>query len=100
MPKAKKAKKAPTEAQAMKAKGMKLKKDPNKPKGALSAFMYFSSATRPWIKEKSPDMPFGDVAKEVGRLWKELGDDDKAPFVKLAAADKIRWKEAKEAAGE
>ena len=39
----------------------KKKKDPNAPKGALSAFMYFSKAKRPEIKEENPEASFGEL---------------------------------------
>ena len=49
-------KKAPT-----KNKATKKKKDPNAPKNALSAFMYFSKAKRPEIKEENPEASFGEL---------------------------------------
>ena len=49
-------KKAPT-----KKKATKKKKDPNAPKNALSAFMYFSKAKRPEIKEENPEASFGEL---------------------------------------
>ena len=39
----------------------KKKKDPNAPKNALSAFMYFSKAKRPEIKEDNPEASFGEL---------------------------------------
>lgn len=42
-------------------KKKKKKKDPNAPKGALSAFMYFSKAKRPEIKEDNPEASFGEI---------------------------------------
>jgi len=39
----------------------KKKKDPNAPKNALSAFMYFSKAKRPEIKEENPEASFGEL---------------------------------------
>jgi hypothetical protein len=41
---------------------------PNAPKGAKSAFMYFSTAKRSEIKEANPDASFGDLGKLVRRL--------------------------------
>ena len=46
---------------APKKKATKKKKDPNAPKGALSAFMYFSKAKRPEIKEDNPEASFGEL---------------------------------------
>ena len=71
-------------------KKRKVKKDPNKPKGATSAFVYYSKEARPLIKAASPDMAFGDIAKKVGADWKALGEDAKKPYEALNEADKAR----------
>lgn len=42
-----------------KSKGKK--KDPNAPKRATTAFMYFSNAMRKKLKEENPDISFGDL---------------------------------------
>ncbi len=44
-----------------KAKKPRRKKDPNAPKKALSAFMYFSNANRERIKAENPGIAFGQV---------------------------------------
>ena len=71
-------------------KKRKVKKDPNKPKGATSAFVYYSKEARPLIKAASPDMAFGDIAKKIGADWKALGEDAKKPYEALAQVDKAR----------
>ena len=55
-PKAKKGKAGKGEGDAEGGDGKKKrkKKDPNAPKGALSAFMYFSNATREKVKSDNP----------------------------------------------
>ena len=73
----------------------KKKTDPNRPKNALSAFTFFCKEERSAIKEAMErDCPgsgtFAEVAKAVGVAWKEMDDDDKAPFDKLNAKDKKR----------
>ena len=73
----------------------KKKTDPNRPKNVLSAFMFFCKKERSTIKETMErECPgsgtFAEVAKAVGAAWKEMGDDDKAPFAKLNAKDKKR----------
>ena len=74
-----------------KAAAKKKKKDPNAPKGAKSAFMYFSTAKRSEIKEANPDASFGDLGKLVGAAWKELSDDGKAEWEEKAKEDKARY---------
>ena len=73
------------------AKKRKVKRDPNKPKGATSAFLYFSKGARAAVKAASPDMAFGDIAKKVGADWKALGGDAKKPYEAQAEADKARY---------
>ena len=73
-----------------KPKKKRAKKDPNAPKNAKSAFMFFSSAKRAGIKEANPDASFGDMGKLVGAAWKEV--DDKTKWEELAAEDKQRYK--------
>jgi hypothetical protein len=51
----------------------KIKKfrDPAKPKRGMSAFMLFSNDIRAKVKADNPSLPFGDVAREITRIWKE-----------------------------
>jgi hypothetical protein len=51
----------PGGAPAKKERKPRKKKDPNAPKKALSAFMYFSNANRDKIKTANPGIPFGQV---------------------------------------
>jgi structure-specific recognition protein 1 len=72
-------------------KKKRAKKDPNAPKGALSAFMMFSKEKRPQVLAENPGIVFTDVAKKIGELWKAAGPADKAPFEELAKQDKERY---------
>ncbi|CAM9249195.1 unnamed protein product [Ectocarpus fasciculatus] len=69
----------------------KAKKDPNKPKGASSAFMQFSQKERAVVKEENPDMKVTEISKVLGARWREMDDNDKAPFQKKADKDKARY---------
>ncbi|TYJ52251.1 hypothetical protein B9479_007157 [Cryptococcus floricola] len=71
-------------------KAKREKKDPNKPKRALSAYMFFVQDYRERIKTENPDATFGDVGKLLGLKWKEMSDSEKEPYNKKAAADKVR----------
>jgi len=68
----------------------KAKKDPNAPKRALSAYMFFSQDWRERIKAENPDAGFGEVGKLLGAKWKELDDSEKKPYIEQAARDKTR----------
>ena len=58
------------------------------PKRPLTAFMRFSAVTRPKVTTELPDLPFGEVAREVGKRWRELDAKEKATF--KAASDKAK----------
>ena len=69
----------------------KRKKDPNAPKRALSAYMFYSAAVRDKTKkELGRDAGITDVAKAIGAKWGKLNDKQKAPYQKKATADKAR----------
>ncbi|CAO3699883.1 hypothetical protein G6F70_007185 [Rhizopus microsporus] len=75
------------------------KKDPNAPKRALSAYMFFSQANREKVIKENPGAKFGEIGKILGARWKELSDEEKKPFVEQAEADKKRYEEEKAKAG-
>lgn len=68
------------------------KKDPNAPKRGKTSFMYWCADYR----EKHHDEGKFS-AKVLGPIWKEMDDEDKEPFVKLAEADNERYKSEMEA---
>eukprot|EP00985_Skeletonema_marinoi_P013633 scaffold6789_cov206-Skeletonema_marinoi.AAC.17 len=74
----------------------KKKKDPNAPKNAKSAYLYFSSAKRDEIKAANPDATFGQIGKLLGEEWKKISDDDKVEFEEKAEEDKKRYKKEME----
>lgn len=76
-----KSKKSPSKKSKKVESGKKKKtKDPNQPKKPLSSFMLYSAALRATIKAENPEFSIGDIGKELGRRWKELSSEDKAPF--------------------
>ncbi|KAJ7584779.1 high mobility group box domain-containing protein [Mycena floridula] len=82
---------------ADKANTRKTKKDPNAPKRALSAYMFFSQDWRERIKTENPDAGFGEVGKLLGAKWKELDDEEKKPYQDMATKDKERAETEKSA---
>ena len=72
-------------------RGMKKMKDPNKPKRALSAFLFYSNDERPNVRAANPDFSVGEVAKELGRQWGELNENEKAKYEKQAEQDRARY---------
>ena len=71
---------------------VKKMKDPNKPKKAKTAFMFYCDAHRPALmkaqKAKDGKINIGEIAKELGKKWKSLTDKDKKPFNTKAAKGK------------
>lgn len=55
---------------------------------AALAFTQFSRVHRQQVKRDHPNISFGDIAKELGRMWRELTDEQKATYVEEAAAIK------------
>ncbi|KFD52701.1 hypothetical protein M514_06357 [Trichuris suis] len=69
------------------------KKDPNAPKRALSAFFFFSHVKRPDVQQGHPEWKVGQVAQELGRMWKELDEEQKREYEDMAVKDKVRYEQ-------
>jgi len=67
----------------------------DKPKRALSAFMYYSKEQRDVLKAKNPSITFQEMGKVLGTAWKGLSDAEKAKYVEMSKADQERYKNAK-----
>ena len=85
------AKKAGAKKADAKGKKKKKAKDPNKPKRAMVAFMFFSIDRRPAMQKQNPQMRIAEISKLLGQTWREMTAKDKAPYDKKAAADKARY---------
>ena len=81
------------EAPKPKEKKVIKKKQSNMPKKPLSAYMYFTKDTRPKVKIDHPEFTFGEIGKELGKLWGEL--EDRKQYQELAQADKLRYQKEK-----
>jgi hypothetical protein len=64
----------------------KMKTKASKAKKPQSAYQIFSAEQRKLIKEMEPNMTFGDVAKEIGKRWRELSSKEKAAYAPTTAA--------------
>ena len=72
-------------------------KDENAPKQARTNYMFFSDSVRDEIRNKNPNLSLGEISKLIGERWKNVTDDVKAEFTKLALEDKERETVEKEA---
>jgi hypothetical protein len=67
-----------------------------KPKRAKSAWTVYFTANRAEFKLQNPDVASKGIMGALGKIWKTLDDASKAPFVKIAEDDKIRYKKEME----
>ncbi|KAF0696400.1 Aste57867_12818 [Aphanomyces stellatus] len=61
-------------------------KDPLAPKGPKSAFQFLVDSRR---AQHASD--YNVLTKASAHAWRHMTDDDKAPWMKLAAQDRLRW---------
>jgi mRNA-degrading endonuclease RelE of RelBE toxin-antitoxin system len=67
------------------------KKDVNAPRRPLSAFFFFSQVKRPEVQQGHPEWRVGQVAQELGRMWKDLTETDKKRYEEMVVKDKARY---------
>merc|ERR1719443_83780 len=72
-------------------KKKKKAKDPNKPKRAMVAFMYFSIDQRPEGQKANPTPKIAEISKILGEKWRGMSAAQKAKYDAKAAADKKRY---------
>ncbi|KAI8887469.1 hypothetical protein K501DRAFT_330506 [Backusella circina FSU 941] len=77
-------------------KKIKPKRDPDAPRRNLTSYIYFSQEQREKVLEEDPSLNAKDVARVMGQRWNKLTDDGKAPYIKLAEQDKIRFQKETE----
>jgi len=69
--------------------------DPNRPKRPTSAYFYFIAEKRCELKAEGKHISkVAEWTKEISKYWRALLPEEKKPFEKLAATDKIRYDEA------
>lgn len=81
---------------APRKKTQRKKKDPNAPKRALSAYMFFANENRDIVRAENPGITFGQVGRILGEKWKALTEEEKVPYETKAEADKKRYESEKE----
>merc|ERR1719375_2443859 len=88
---AKKAGAKPALGKNGKPKKKKKAKDPNKPKRAMVAFMYFSIDQRPEVQKANPTLKIAEISKILGEKWRGMSAAQKAKYDAQEAADKKRY---------
>jgi hypothetical protein len=75
-------------------KKKRAKKDPNAPRGAKNAYLYYCEANRSLLKEDNPDMTGKEIQKELAEQWKALKEEEPEEaeiYIKMANDDKERF---------
>ncbi|KAK8836101.1 hypothetical protein M9Y10_040058 [Tritrichomonas musculus] len=72
-----------------------MSKKSSKPLRPRSAYNFFVMEKRKEIIEKNPDMKNKDVIKEIGKLWKQITEEEKAKYDKMSEDDHARVEEEK-----
>lgn len=67
------------------------KKDPNAPKRASSAYLFYVNAKRDKARKDHPDLKMTEITSLLAEQWKGLSDREKKPYDDMAAKDKIRY---------
>jgi len=67
------------------------KKDPNAPKRALSAYMFFVKDNRKDIARRHPDEKITEIAKRLGSAWGKLTNAEKRKYQDKSDKDKDRY---------
>ena len=66
-------------------------KDPNKPKGRVSAYAFYVADRKAKAKAAGEAPEFGAFSKLCAEDWKDLTPEEKEPYEEKAAEDKERY---------
>jgi len=71
-------------------KGCKPKRDPNKPKRAISAYLFWSQEERPKMKAAHPEYTAPEMLKALAKGWVEAKKGDVSKWERAHEEDKKR----------
>lgn len=72
-------------------KHQKKVKDPNAPKPPLSAYFLFGNAERDRVRKEHPEMTMPEIAKQLGKEWATLSQEEKQPYQQKSDEDRQRY---------
>jgi hypothetical protein len=67
------------------------KRQKGEPKGKLTAYGFFSKEIRTHMKENNQLVLFTELATQTAALWRNMTEEQKAPYEQQAREDKERW---------
>jgi len=79
------------EDQALKRRTKRCPKDPNAPKRASGAYVFFTNEMRPIVMTQFPGIKFVDMGRILGERWRALTAEEKVRFETMSAEDKMRY---------
>lgn len=73
--------------------GKRKRKDPNDPKGAKNAYIFFTmdESVRKEISDAHPGISRTEMTKLIGQKWGNLTDAQKQPYQEMSVKDKERY---------
>lgn len=85
-----------SEPKVIKKQAKKVKtKDPNAPKRPASGFLVFMESFRKTYKDANPESKgVAAAAKAGGEKWKQMTEEERAPYNKDAEARKLNYEQA------
>lgn len=73
-------------------KKQKQPRDPNAPKAATNAYMYYCKEERAKVRAAHKDLAFADVAHKLAENWRNLTPANKQRYADLAKIDNERYR--------
>jgi len=67
------------------------RKDPHKPKGAKSAYIFFVESERADQESRGEQLAFSEFSRQCGVRWAQLTAAEKMPFIKMSGHDRTRY---------
>ena len=67
------------------------KRQKGEPKGKMTAYGFFSKEIRTHMNENNQLVLFTELAKQTASLWRNMTEEQKAPYEQMARDDKVRW---------
>ena len=58
----------------------------------MSPFLFFSNEKRAQIQTEYPNMKITEVSAKLGEIWRDITDEEKAPYVEKSKSDRDRYK--------
>ena len=69
----------------------RIKLDPNRPKGPISAYIHFGNEKRSALRAANPGEKITSIMKRIGAEWKQIGKKEKKKYNKMAKKDRKRY---------